>query len=108
MPGPSHPEHDRTLVRLEKMVTAGRVTPEEAARVRESRDDVERDAAITAIRTRHVIERINRAVAARAITVPEGNELLARLAAGEDPTTLRDVLPRVRRQPGGQARPDDE
>ncbi len=94
---PKHAQDDPTLARLDRMVVAGRVTPREAARVREARDETERAAAIAAIRSRHASERINTAVAAGDISRKEADKLLARLAAGEDPSALRRVLPKVHR-----------
>lgn len=104
---PEHAQGDHTLARLDRMVVAGRVTPNEAARMREARDETERAAALTAIRCRHATERINTAVAAGDISREEADKLLARLAAGEDPTALRPVLPKAHRAPVRPPREDE-
>ena len=56
---PSHqrlPDRDRILRQLDKMLASGRLTPEEAERLR-SADPAEFEAAVRAISERHMRER---------------------------------------------------
>src|SRR5262249_11950534 len=53
---------DRVLQRLEKMLEAGRVTEDEAARVREAAESPDLDEAVGEIRNRHAADRVDEAV----------------------------------------------
>ena len=84
------------------MLAAGRVTAEEAARVNAAEDGPEVEAALVAIRRRHATERVQAELAAGRLDKREADSFLERLAAGEDPETLRGLLPR-RRAPTADA-----
>lgn len=87
------------------MVRAGRITPEEAERVRSAATDDEREAAIAAIRGRHAGERVAAAVAAGELSPGDADDARRRLAEGEDPEGIRRLLSSVRRQRGGGGAP---
>lgn len=78
------------------MLAAGRVTAEEAGRVNAAADEREVEAALAAIRRRHVTERVQADVAAGRMDRREADSVLERLADGDDPQTLRGLLPRRR------------
>jgi|SRR5215204_701220 len=78
--------------RLDRMLARGRITPEEANRVRDAKDQAEQHAALTAIRTRHARDRVAAAMAEGRIQADEADEVLQRLAEGEDPKAVRRLL----------------
>ena len=88
MPG----EPATLLARLDRMVAMGRITSEEATRVRAARDEAEKHAALTAIRVRHVQDRVEAALAEGRIEPDEADDVLRRLAEGEDPTVVHRLL----------------
>jgi hypothetical protein len=82
----------RLIQRLDKMVASGRVTEEEAARVRAAGNPEEVNAAMGGIRVRHATPRIAAAVANGKMTQAEADTALAQLRAGEPPRSLRAHL----------------
>jgi hypothetical protein len=92
-----HPQ-DRVGVveRLEKLVQAGRLTEQEAERLRGAADQREFDGAVREIRIRHATERVDEAVEDGRLSRPEADALLERLHSGEDPRFLRGRLRRGR------------
>lgn len=78
--------------RLDRMLARGRVTRDEAARVRAATDDGERQAALAAIRLRHASERAEQAVAEGRVSRADADAALARLAAGGDASAIRRLL----------------
>jgi hypothetical protein len=77
--------------RLDKMVAAGRVTEEEAERVRAATTPAERDDATRAIQRRHAQGRIDEAVADGRLTEEDGAAFSARLERGEDPSFVLSI-----------------
>ena len=76
--------------RVEKMLASGRISEDEAARVRAavaSGGDV--DGAVGQIRLRHAQEWVAAAIGDGRMTQAEADDVLARLAGGEDPRTVR-------------------
>lgn len=84
-------EAERLLRRLDKMVAAGRVTDEEAERVRAAADSGERDEAVREIRLRHARARVGAEVRDGRVTQDEADLILRRLENGEHPRLLRGL-----------------
>jgi hypothetical protein len=79
--------------RLDKMVQAGRVSEEEAARLRAA-DPATRGEMIRQIQLRHAGARLEEEVRAGRATSGDADDILARLAKGESPR----ILGRLRRK----------
>ena len=101
----NHPDdHQRlnaahVLQRVEKMVEAGRIDDEDAARLRAAADSGGLDEAVVDVRRKHAKARVGDALAAGRLNEHEAGVILERLERGEDPRLL---LRGVRR---GTARP---
>jgi hypothetical protein len=78
----------RVLQHLDRMVSTGRVTVEEAERLRGAGDVATFDAALTEIRARHAGPELDAAVADGQLTQPEADELLDRLGRGDHSSGL--------------------
>jgi polyhydroxyalkanoate synthesis regulator phasin len=102
-------EQRRVLQHLDRMVSAGRVTAEEAERLRGAGDVAAFDAALAEIRTGHAGPDLDAAVADGQLTQPEADELLDRLRRGEhSPGLHKRVRPwrnLHRRSPGDSPAP---
>jgi hypothetical protein len=81
----------RLLERLDKMVEAGRLTEDEAARLRGAAESSEFSDAVGEIRRRHATARLDDAVADGRLTPEETGALRERLENGEDPRFLRGL-----------------
>src|SRR5262245_11888406 len=90
---------DRVLHRVEKMLEAGRVTENEAARVREAAESQDLDEAVREISIRHATERVDEAVEDGGLTPEEAASIRTRLEAGEDPRNLGGSWRRRRSRP---------
>jgi hypothetical protein len=92
----------RLVKRLDKLVEAGRVTPEEAARLRAATDSTEFDDAVLDVRLRHARVIVDEAVADGRVSQAEADVLRERLRNREDPSFLRGLRrgapPRDRRR----------
>ncbi len=77
------------------MVEAGRVTVEEAQRVRSAADSEELDHAVRAIRLRHARARFEAEVRDGGMSADEAQVILQRLEDGEHPRLLRGLRRRV-------------
>ena len=102
---------DRLLGRLDRMVEAGRVTDEEAQRLRAAANPAETDAAVGAIRARHAGGKLEAAVACGALTRAEADDILRRLRGGDHSAALREEVRAAERQTtprGDAAVPDSE
>jgi hypothetical protein len=86
----SSPADIKVPQRLNKLVESGRITSEEAERLRAGDTD-----AVVGIRVRHAAARLDRAVEGGEITKEEADRLLARLRAGEHPAELRAEVNRL-------------
>ena len=89
--GRSHrPEIDRERLRarVDSLLAAGRITTEEAARVRAADDPAELDLFIRAIQRRHATEWVDRQVATGRLDPEAADAMRRRLAAGEDPRAI--------------------
>ncbi len=102
-------EAERLLRRLDKMLAAGRVTDEEAKRVRAAADSGERDEAVREIRLRHARARIGAEVRDGRVTQDEADLILRRLENGEHPRLLRGLRRRKSSAPpvSGSTNPDE-
>jgi hypothetical protein len=88
-----HGHTDGLEERLAKMLAAGRITADEAERVRAAAERGEVDDTVAEIRLGHVKDRLDAAVANGELTAEEADAVLERVAAGERPR-----LPRGRRR----------
>jgi hypothetical protein len=88
---PARPQHDgeRLAARVEKMLAAGRITADEAERVRAAPNTGDLDAVVDEIRRRHAAEWAAAAVANGRITDEEASEILAALERGDDVQSIR-------------------
>ncbi|MDQ3643586.1 MAG: hypothetical protein M3450_19485 [Actinomycetota bacterium] len=82
-------EAERTLRRIDKLLEAGRVTSEEAARVRAASDTGELDDAVREIRLRHARERLGAQSRDGGVTQEEAELILQRIEKGEHRGLLR-------------------
>ncbi len=82
------------------MVEAGRLTEDEAARLRAAADDDELEEGARAIQLRHARARIDEAVQQGNVTRAEAEDLLDRLDRGEDLRFLRGLRRRLGRGRG--------
>jgi polyhydroxyalkanoate synthesis regulator phasin len=89
---------DRIIEQVDKMVASGRITEDEAARLRATEGTAEFDAAVGAIRARHAGVQMEAAVAGGEMSRDEANGYLDRLRNGEHPKGLRAKL-RMHRRP---------
>lgn len=83
---------NRLLGRLDTLVKAGRVTSQEAARLRSAANPGESDATITDIRVRHTANELDSAVDGGRMTRQEADAFLERLRQGEHSSALRSHL----------------
>ena len=94
----------RLMRRLDSMVASGRVTDEEAARLRAASSNDEFDEAVRGIRLRHAQTRLDTAVEGGDMTREDADGFIARLGAGEHPRSLRAHLGKFRpRRPSPDA-----
>lgn len=91
----------RVVERAEQMVKSGRLTDEEAERLRSAGEPEEFDDAIRSIRVRHAGARLAPAVNDGRVTPAEADSFLDRLRNGEHSSALRAQLRKLR--PGGRA-----
>jgi hypothetical protein len=104
---------ERLVERLDQMVGSGRVTDQEAERLRAAGDPGEFDSVVVAIRARHAGAILDAAVQAASLTREEADGYLTRLRAGEHSGSLRAQLhglrseARSRRRLPGQPGRDD-
>lgn len=95
-------KEDRILTQLDKMVASGRITEEEAARLRATEGTEDFRAAVGAVRARHAGTHLESAIADGEMTREEADTYLQRLQAGEHPKGLRA---RLRKHRPGRHRP---
>jgi polyhydroxyalkanoate synthesis regulator phasin len=80
---------ERIMEQLDKMVASGRVTPDEATRLRATAGTSEFDTAVAAIRARHAQAHTDRAVEAGQMSDEEAHGYLARVRDGDQSRELR-------------------
>ena len=83
---------DRIIVQVDKMVESGRITEEEAARLRATEGTPDFDAAVGEIRARHASAHMETAIAEGEMGQEEADAYLKRLKSGEHPQGLRARL----------------
>jgi len=82
----------RILQQLDKMISTGQVSPDEARQLRSAEGSDEFETIIRRIRTRHASARLDEAVTDGTISRHEADEQLRRLEQGEHPKGLRARL----------------
>jgi hypothetical protein len=82
----------RLIESLDRMVASGRVTEEEAVRLRAASSSAEFDAAVREIRVRHATPKLVAAVEGGTMTQADADTALEQLRAGEHSGTLRARL----------------
>ncbi|MDQ2825507.1 MAG: hypothetical protein M3Y04_00840 [Actinomycetota bacterium] len=90
----------RLVERLGSMVASGRVTEDEAGKLRAARGTGEFDEVVRSIRVRHARTRLETAVADGSLSREEADGSLDRLKAGEHPRSLRAHLGKLRPRRG--------
>jgi hypothetical protein len=93
----------RTLKQLDRLVASGRLTTEEAERLRRAEGQAEFEAAVGAISLRHATAQVEAAVKAGVMTEDEANASLARIENGGHSRSARAHLSGLlrRKQPHG-------
>jgi polyhydroxyalkanoate synthesis regulator phasin len=89
-------QYERIIEQLDKMVASGRLTPEEAERLRATAGTAGFDEALAAVRTRHARAHTDAAVADGRMSPEDAEALLERVRDGEHSAELRS---RIRRAP---------
>ncbi len=82
--------------RLDKMVAAGRLTEEEAGRLRAAAGSGELDDAAREIQLKHARARVREALEGGHLSQEEADAIFCRLEDGEDPRFLRGLRRRFR------------
>lgn len=82
---------------LDRLVRSGRMTEEEAARIRDAPDASALQEAVLAVRVRHAGGAVDAAVADGSMTSEEGTDILRRIGQGEHSHGLRALLHRFRK-----------
>ena len=85
-------EQQRVLRQLDRMVAAGRVTTQEAERLRGATDAAGFEAVLGEIRARHAGPELEAAVQAGQLTGAEAEDLRHRIGHGDHPRGLRRRL----------------
>ena len=85
-------DQQRLLQQLDRMVSAGRISLQEAERLRAAGNADEFEAAMGDVRARHAGADLDVAVADGQLTQPEADDLLHRLRRGEHAPGLRKNL----------------
>jgi polyhydroxyalkanoate synthesis regulator phasin len=88
---------DRIIQQLDKMVSSGQMTAEEAQRIRAAAATPGFEQAVLDVRVRHASERLDTAVSEGEMSREEAISQLQRLREGEHPTGLRARLRSLRR-----------
>ncbi len=85
-------KQERIIEQVHKMVKSGRITADEAARLRTTESTADFDAEVAAVRTRHVSAHMDIAIAEGEMSKEEADGFLERLRSGEHPEGLRARL----------------
>jgi hypothetical protein len=94
-------KEERIVEQLGKMVASGRITAEEADRIRAAAGTPAFEESIAAVRARHASVHLASAVADGEMTTAEADEHLRRLRDGEHPKGLRARLRTHRKSSSG-------
>lgn len=87
---------ERLVGQADKMVEAGRLSADEAGRLKAAPDPGRAEAVLRDVRARHAGERLDVAVAEGAMTRAEADEVLERVRGGEHSRKLRSHLAQFR------------
>ena len=82
-------DHARVIEQLDRMVASGRITPEEADRLRAAAGTTEFDAVMAAIRARHAQAHTDAAVAAGTMSPEDAAAALEQVRQGDHSADLR-------------------
>lgn len=85
-------KQERIIQQVDKMVNSGRITEEEAARLRATEGTADFDAAVADIRARHAGNHMESAIDSGEMSREEADGYLERLHQGEHPDGLRARL----------------
>jgi polyhydroxyalkanoate synthesis regulator phasin len=94
------------MKQIDKMVKSGRISEEEAARLRSTEGTPEFDQAMGDIRARHAGAHMEEAVAEGQMSQAKADGYIERLKAGEHPRGLRSHLGQLKRQRGSSRKRD--
>ncbi len=83
---------ERMMERLDAMVASGRITPDEAARLRATEGTSEFEEAVAAVRARHAQSHTDRAVGDGRMSAEEADGYLDRVRSGEHSRELRSSI----------------
>jgi polyhydroxyalkanoate synthesis regulator phasin len=83
---------ERIIEQLDRMVASGRITDEEAERLRATAGTPAFDAAMAAVRARHAQEHTDAAVAEGRMSPEDAATLVARVRDGEHSAALRSDI----------------
>ena len=89
-------KQERIIEQVEKMVRSGRITEEEAQRLRATEGTADFDAAVGDIRARHAEAHMEGAIAQGEMSQQEADGYLVSLRDGEHPEGLRARLRKYR------------
>ncbi len=85
-------KQERIVSQIDKMVASGRITEQEAVRLRATEGTADFDAAVAGIRARHAAVHMEGAIGAGQMSQEEAASYLDRLRNGEHPKGLRAQL----------------
>jgi polyhydroxyalkanoate synthesis regulator phasin len=97
----------RIAGQADKLVAAGRLTADEAQRLRAAPDVSRAEQVVREIRARHASERLDAAVGEGAMSRQEADDLLERVRGGEHSRALRSHLSRFRVKRRKQPKPTE-
>jgi hypothetical protein len=97
----------RVVSQADKLVASGRLTPEEAERLRAATDHSSALQVVRDIRVRHASERLDVAVAEGTIGREEADAIIGRIRGGEHSRALHSHLARFRPRRRKRAETDD-
>ena len=97
-------KRDRLVQRLDRLVSSGRLTEDEAERLRTAGDPNAFNAVLRDIRVRHAKATLETAVDEGEMTRTEADDVLGRMSRGEHGPSLRRHLGRLRTGDRGQTR----
>lgn len=96
-PGPSKGQSWRVLARLDKLVASGRLTAEEAERLRAAGGSSEAEGVLWSIRARHAAGRLRAAVESGEVDEAQADQIVNRVRAGDHTAELRTWVRRLGR-----------
>ena len=98
----------RVVSQADKLVASGRLTPEEAERLRAADDHADAMQVVRDVRTRHASERLDAAVAEGSVSRGEADTIIGRIRGGEHSRALHADLARFRARQHESADPTED